>query len=64
MKKLILALSLALLAASAFAADTPQHEKMKGCNADAKAKELKGEARKAFMKECLSAKKEIKEEKK
>jgi hypothetical protein len=29
---------------------------MKTCNADPKAKELKGDARKAFMKECLSNK--------
>jgi hypothetical protein len=29
---------------------------MKSCNADPKAKELKGDDRKAFMKECLSAK--------
>jgi hypothetical protein len=33
-----------------------QQEKMKTCNADEKAKTLKGDARKAFMKECLSAK--------
>ena len=35
-------------------ADTPQQEKMKNCNAQATDK--KGEERKAFMKECLSAK--------
>jgi hypothetical protein len=29
---------------------------MKTCNADAKTKDLKGDERKAFMKECLSAK--------
>jgi hypothetical protein len=29
---------------------------MKTCNADAKAKNLAGAERKAFMKECLSAK--------
>ena len=29
---------------------------MKTCNADAKTKALAGDARKAFMKECLSAK--------
>ena len=34
-----------------------QQDKMKTCNADAKTKELKGDERKAFMKECLSAKK-------
>jgi len=56
---------LALTAASLFAlalaptamALTPQQEKMKTCNADAKAKALKGDERKAFMKDCLSAKK-------
>jgi hypothetical protein len=35
-------------------ADTPQQEKMKNCNAQATDK--KGDERKAFMKECLSAK--------
>ena len=34
----------------------PQQEKMKTCNADAKEKALAGDERKAFMKECLSAK--------
>lgn len=33
-----------------------QKEKMKTCNADAKTKALKGDERKAFMKDCLSAK--------
>jgi len=33
-----------------------QQSKMKTCNADPKAKTLKGDERKAFMKECLSAK--------
>jgi hypothetical protein len=36
------------------AAKTTQQDKMKTCNADAKAKALKGDERKAFMKECLS----------
>ena len=35
-------------------ADTPQQQKMKDCNAQATGK--KGDERKAFMKECLSAK--------
>ena len=35
-------------------AGTPQQNKMKTCNADAKDK--KGDERKKFMKECLSAK--------
>jgi hypothetical protein len=33
-----------------------QQAKMKSCNADAKAKALSGDARKTFMKDCLSAK--------
>jgi hypothetical protein len=33
-----------------------QQDKMKSCNADPKAKALKGDERKAFMKTCLSAK--------
>jgi hypothetical protein len=35
---------------------TKQQQKMKTCNADAKAKSLSGDPRKQFMKECLSAK--------
>ena len=31
-----------------------QREKMKRCNADAKAGQLKGDARKQFMRDCLS----------
>ena len=54
-------LGLSLLAGSALAAEeaaapTTQQNKMKTCNADAKAKELKGDERKAFMSSCLSAK--------
>jgi len=40
--------------AAPVAAKGTQQDKMKACNAQAKAKELKGDARKAFMKECLS----------
>ena len=60
MKQLIsfLALGLALAVGGAHAAEdkapTAQQSKMKTCNADAKDK--KGDERKAFMKECLSAK--------
>jgi len=51
----LLAVSLfALTSTAAFAANNPQHEKMKTCNAEAKAKSLSGDERKAFMKECLS----------
>ena len=53
---------LCLAHASSFAADTPaadpprQQSRMKPCNADAKAKSLKGAERKAFMSACLKAK--------
>jgi len=57
MKKLILSVAVSMFAASltpaAFAA-TAQQNKMKDCNASAADK--KGDERKAFMKECLSAK--------
>ena len=62
MKQLIslMALGLARAVGGAHAADekasTAQQGKMKTCNADAKTKDLKGDERKAFMKECLSAK--------
>jgi psiF repeat len=55
----VLALSVAALSTSALAADPPmtkQQNKMGQCNTDAGDK--KGDERKAFMKECLSAKKE------
>ena len=35
---------------------TPQQNRMAQCNQDAKAKALKGDERKAFMKQCLSNK--------
>ncbi|MDB5849542.1 MAG: PsiF repeat protein, partial [Rhodoferax sp.] len=41
---------------SAKATPETQQSKMTMCNADTKAKTLKGADRKAFMKECLSAK--------
>ena len=44
----------ACLSGSAAVASTPQ-ERMKKCNADAGAKQLKGDARKAFMSGCLKA---------
>jgi hypothetical protein len=68
MKQLILAACLSMLAIAQVQAKdapadtrpakelTPQQQKMKDCNADAKAKALKGADRKTFMKECLSAK--------
>lgn len=53
MKRVATLLACAALALGAQAA-TPQQEKMKACNAEAKDK--KGDERKAFMKECLAAK--------
>jgi hypothetical protein len=55
-------LSLGLLAGTAYAAEgTAQQGKMATCNKDAG--EKKGDERKAFMKECLSAKKETQQSK-
>ena len=66
MKQLISAV--AIVVASQFAlapsyaaedkAPTAQQQRMKDCNAEAGKKALKGDERKAFMKECLSAKKD------
>jgi hypothetical protein len=63
MKKILslLAVALTLSFSMAHAADgdkTKQQDKMASCNADEKAKTLKGDERKAFMKTCLSAKPE------
>ena len=55
MTRLPIALALFALFAAGPAAAAPQQEKMKTCNADAKTKALAGDARKAFMKECLAA---------
>jgi uncharacterized protein HemX len=57
MRKMIALLALAaLLAGTSYAAENKQQSKMTECNAQAAGK--KGDERKAFMKECLSAKKE------
>jgi hypothetical protein len=54
MKKLFVAGLLLAFGGAAFAAEpTAQQNKMKTCNADAAGK--KGDERKAFMKQCLSA---------
>ncbi len=54
MKKLIALVSLGIaLAVSAPAFAGAQQDKMKACNADAKEQALKGDERKAFMKNCL-----------
>jgi len=59
MKKMFLlttfGLACVMAMGSAYAA-SDQQSKMGTCNADAKTKELKGEDRKKFMSECLSAK--------
>ena len=53
----ILLVSGPALAADPSPKDKPsQQSKMKVCNADAKAKGLKGSERKGFMSECLKAK--------
>ena len=54
MKRFAILLACAAVAFGAQA--TPQQDKMKACNAEAKEKDKKGDDRKAFMKECLSAK--------
>jgi hypothetical protein len=52
----VLAIAVALSAAISHAAENKQQTKMGECNKQAADK--KGDERKAFMKECLSAKKE------
>ncbi|MGH8633072.1 MAG: PsiF family protein [Burkholderiales bacterium] len=64
MKKHMVFVVLVLACVPVLAQSTPQQEKMKTCNADAAKKELKGDQRQAFMKDCLAAKTEAKEEKK
>jgi hypothetical protein len=67
MKAMLAFIVLVFAAGSAFAADstkkppTPaqqaQQERMKACNAEAKAKALKGAEHKTFMSGCLKAEK-------
>lgn len=64
MKNVVLLLCLALACTTALAQNASQHDRMKACNADATKKELKGDVRKAFMKDCLAARTEAKAEKK
>ncbi len=66
MKTTIAFVALALICGGALAADAEkkapspaqqaQQEKMKACNAEAGSKALKGDERKKFMSDCLSAK--------
>jgi len=58
----LLAIALACATLPALAAENPQHERMRSCNKTAKTKALKGDERKAFMKTCLSTKKEASKE--
>ena len=51
---LVVFTALALLSLSA-QAQNAQQDKMKSCNAQAKTQSLSGDARKSFMKTCLSA---------
>ncbi len=46
---------LAIFGVAAAHAENAQQEKMKSCNAEAKTQKLAGDARKQFMKSCLSA---------
>lgn len=55
-KVALIAVSLFAIAIAPHAVAGPQQEKMKACNAKAEGKT--GDERKAFMKECLSAKQE------
>ena len=50
------AIAVTFASSSVISAATPQQEKMKTCNADATARSLKGDERKAFMNTCLSNK--------
>jgi hypothetical protein len=50
---LVVPVALALLSTSVLA-ENVQQEKMKTCNAQAKTQSLSGDARKTFMKTCLS----------
>jgi uncharacterized membrane protein len=56
MKSLLTAIAAAaLLAALSAHASNAQQDKMKACNAQAKTESLSGDARKGFMKTCLSS---------
>ncbi|MDP1652971.1 MAG: PsiF family protein [Rhodocyclaceae bacterium] len=60
MRKLISVVALVIASQFALApvafATTPQQQRMKDCNAEAKTKALAGDERKAFMKTCLGGK--------
>jgi len=50
----VLIAGILMTAALAVNAETAQQDKMKGCNEQAKTQALHGDARKSFMKTCLS----------
>ncbi len=50
----VIAAAALLLLSMSVDAQTAQQAKMKTCNADAKTQSLSGDARKSFMKTCLS----------
>lgn len=56
MKVALSLIAIALAATVGTAQATPQQDKMKSCNAEAKTSGKTGDERKDFMKECLSAK--------
>lgn len=58
MKTVVIGAILACLVATPALAENAQQGKMKECNVEAKAKNLSGDDRKAFMKQCLSTAKE------
>jgi len=64
MKKGVFLLAFVLTCAPVLAQDVSQQDKMKTCNADAARKGLKGDERKAFMKNCLASRNDAKAEKK
>jgi len=58
MKKLIMLACMGVMfVASNVAIANSQHDRMRFCNKDAKVKALKGDERRAFMKQCLRKKK-------
>jgi hypothetical protein len=50
----VIAAAALLLLSMSVDAQNAQQDKMKSCNADAKTQSLSGDARKSFMKTCLS----------
>ena len=54
MKKMLALATALLLVSLTVQAENTQQDKMKDCNAQAKTQSLSGDARKSFMKTCLS----------